>query len=200
MKRSTATISLVAAAALAVGVCPAVADGATNVVANVRAMLQACASALPEGDGRQSALREFGLPQHVKPTLDALALAVSNNAELVCANIGYIATNSVERMLLLSAGWRLGEEFYLQSLSTNIDLAASGVISPNELKWFMEGHRSRRLGYVLEMRYDQPGVSNIVQRLQAFTGDTNRCEKILSGEGKAECLEFESFMSDGPEF
>ena len=198
MKSSTLVISLVSSVTMSLAVPPAAADVDTNAVANLRAMVHDCTTAMPDGIGA-SALGEFGLPSSVKPALDALARAVSNNVGIALADIGTVATNAVERMLLLSAGWRLGEEFYLQSLSTNIDLAASGVISPNELKWFMEGHRSRRLGYVLEMRYDQPGVSNIVQRLQAFTGDTNRCDKILSGEGKVECLEFESFMSDGPE-
>jgi hypothetical protein len=32
-----------------------------------------------------------------------------------------------------------------------------------------------------------------------YTGETNKYEKVLSGEAKAEYLEFEQFMADGPE-
>lgn len=46
---------------------------------------------------------------------------------------------------------------------------------------------------------DRPGVSNIVLRLTTCTGETNKYEKVLSGEAKAEYIEFEQFMADGLE-
>ena len=78
-------------------------------------------------------------------------------------------------------------------------MAISGDIAADDLRWFMKGHRTRRLSYILADRYDSPGVSNIVLRLMTYTGETNKYEKVLSGEAKAEYLEFEQFMADGPE-
>jgi hypothetical protein len=52
---------------------------------------------------------------------------------------------------------------------------------------------------MLDANYDKPGVSNIVHRLMAYTGETNKYEKVLSGEAKVEYLEFEQYMADGPE-
>ena len=52
---------------------------------------------------------------------------------------------------------------------------------------------------MLAAQYDKPGVSNIVLRLMAYTGETNKYEKVLSGEAKTEYLELEQFMADGPE-
>ena len=169
-------------------------------VAQVRAILQECVAALPAGDyGTPEHMMEFGMVGSVKNLLPGLGAAVSNNIASVYQNFLGVATNTVERRLLLASSWRLGDDYYLDCLSRNVDLAIAGTITADDLRWYMRGHRTRRLTYLLASQYDRPGVSNIVLRLMSYTGETNKYTKVLSGEAKVEYLEFEQFMSEGPE-
>ena len=179
----------------------ALCDGVTsNILLSVRIKVDNCVAALPDdGRGDPSYMREFGMPGELKLPENELGISVSNNIDVVYTNFSILATNLVERRLLLASTWRLGDDFYLDCLSRNVDLAIAGVITSDDLEWYMRGHRTRRLGYMLEAHYDKPGVSNIVLRLMAYTGETNKYEKVLSGEAKVEYLEFEQYMADGPE-
>ena len=167
----------------------------------LREGVRACCSALPSSGytGRPDYMMEFGIPNAVKMPLQSLGLAISNCVEMAYETFPQIATNETERMMFLASAWRLGDSYYLDCLSRNVDLAMAGAISSAELQWFMSGHRNRRLRYILASKYDQPGVSNIVQRLIVYTGATNKYEKVLSGAAKTEYLELEEFMADGPE-
>lgn len=171
-----------------------------NAVVAVGVQLARCVSALPNGDrGCPAYMMEFGMPDGMMASETELGLLVSNHIEVVYSNFSAIATTKMEKMLLLASAWRLGEDYYLSCLSRNVDLAISGDIAAEDLRWFMKGHRTRRLSYVLADRYDTPGVSNIVQRLIAYTGETNKYEKVLNGQAKIEHAEFEQFLADGPE-
>lgn len=175
-------------------------EAVSNAVAAVDVQLASCVSALPNGDrGCPTYMMEFGMPDGMMASETELGLFVSNHIEVVYSNFSAIATTKVEKMLLLASAWRLGDDYYLNCLSRNVDLATSGDIAADDLQWFMKGHRTRRLSYILADRYDSPGVSNIVQRLIAYTGETNKYEKVLSGQAKIEHAEFEQFLADGPE-
>lgn len=172
----------------------------SNAVAAVGAKLDSCVSGLPSGERcRPSYMMEFGMPDAIMASETELGLLVSNNIEVVYSNFSAIATTKVERMLLLASAWRLGDDYYLDCLSRNVDIAIAGSISADELRWFMKGHRTRRLTYILDAQYDRPGISNIVCKLISYTGETNKYQKVLSGEAKVEYLEFEQFMTEGPE-
>lgn len=171
-----------------------------NVVSFVRAKIDNCLAVLPSGDrGHPRYMREFGMPSELYGPEVELGIAVSNNIDEVYSNFSSLATNVVERRLLLASAWRIGDDYYLNCLSRNIDLAIAGTITADDLEWYMRGHRTRRLSYILDANYDKPGVSNIVRRLIAYTGETNKYEKVLSGEAKSEYLELEQFFADGPE-
>lgn len=167
----------------------------------LRASLEACCATLPSSGftGKPGYMMEFGLPNVIKPSLQTLGMSISNCIETAYGSFSQVATNETERFMFLASAWRLGDAYYLDCLSRNVDLALAGEISSSELQWFMRGHRNRHLGNILAMQYDRPGVSNIVQRLMAYTGETNKYEKVLSGEAKAEYLAFEEFMRNGPE-
>lgn len=172
----------------------------SNDIAVVRSKLLECVAALPtDGYGSLDHMMEFGMVGEVRSLEPELGEVVSNRISAVYQNFSAVATNIVERRLLLASAWRLGDDYYLECLSRNVDLAISGAISSEDLRWYMRGHRTRRLTYILACQYDRPGVSNIVHRLIAYTGETNRLEKVLSGEAKAEYLALEQFMADGPE-
>ena len=176
-------------------------DGAaSNVVSVVRTKIDNCVAALPNNcRGDPGYMREFGMPGELRQPEIELGMSVSNNIESVYMNFSVLATNLVERRLLLASTWRLGDDFYLDCLSRNVDLAIAGVITADDLEWYMRGHRTRRLTYMLAAQYDRPGVSNIVLRLMSYTGETNKYEKVLNGEAKTEYLAFEQFMAEGPE-
>ena len=176
-------------------------DGvASNAVSAVRTKIDNCVAALPNNcRGDPGYMREFGMPGELRQPEIELGMSVSNNIESVYMNFSVLATNLVERRLLLASTWRLGDDFYLDCLSRNVDLAIAGVITADDLEWYMRGHRTRRLTYMLAAQYDRPGVSNIVLRLMSYTGETNKYEKVLNGEAKTEYLAFEQFMAEGPE-
>ncbi len=176
-------------------------DGAaSNAVSVVRTKIDNCVAALPNNcRGDPGYMREFGMPGELRQPEIELGMSVSNNIESVYMNFSVLATNLVERRLLLASTWRLGDDFYLDCLSRNVDLAIAGVITADDLEWYMRGHRTRRLTYMLAAQYDRPGVSNIVLRLMSYTGETNKYEKVLNGEAKTEYLAFEQFMAEGPE-
>ena len=197
-----ATISKCATIMLVMGLsCFAFCDDATsNAVSVVRMKIDNCVAALPnDGRGNPSYMREFGMPGELSQPEMELGLFVSNNIDVAYVNFSILATNLVERRLLLASTWQLGDDFYLDCLSRNVDLAIAGVITADDLEWYMRGHRTRRLTYMLAAQYDRPGVSNIVLRLMSYTGETNKYEKVLNGEAKTEYLAFEQFMADGPE-
>lgn len=172
----------------------------SNIVLSVRGKVDNCVAVLPSWPrGCPNYMREFGMPSELKLPENELGISVSNNIDVVYTNFSILATNIVERRLLLASAWRLGDDFYLDCLSRNVDLAIAGVITAEDLEWYMRGHRTRRLTYILAAQYDKPGVSNIVQRLIAYTGETNKYEKVLSGEAKVRYLELEQYMADGPE-
>jgi len=176
------------------------AETPSGSVAQARIALQQCVAALPAGcSGTPEYMMEFGIAGAVKNMLPGLGVIVSNNISSIYQNFSEVATNAVERRLLLASSWRLGDDYYLDCLSRNVDLAINGTITADDLWWYMKGHRTRHLTYLLASQYDGPGVSNIVLRLIAYTGETNKYEKVLSGEAKAEYLELEQFMADGPE-
>ena len=128
-----------------------------------------------------------------------LGAFVSNNIEVVYSNFSVAATNLAERRILLASAWWLGDDYYLDCLSRNVDLAISGVISRDDLKWYMTGDRTRDWSYMLADQYDRPGVSNIVLRLMSYTGETNKYEKALSSKAKAEYSEREEFIVNVPD-
>ena len=171
-------------------------EGLSTVRSNIVAVIKALPSNI---EAQPEYMLEFGLPDGIDSTENALGISISNNFNVAYDNFSAIATNLCERMIFLASAWRLGDNYYLKCLDANVDLAQSGKLTAEELRWFMKGHGVRRLSYILADRYDQTGVSNIVQKLIVFTGETNKYEKVLTGEAKVEHLEFEQFMSEGPE-
>ena len=132
-------------------------DGAaSNAVSVVRTKIDNCVAALPNNcRGDPGYMREFGMPGELRQPEIELGMSVSNNIESVYMNFSVLATNLVERRLLLASTWRLGDDFYLDCLSRNVDLAIAGVITADDLEWYMRGHRTRRLTYMLAAQYDR---------------------------------------------
>ena len=124
-------------------------DGAaSNAVSVVRTKIDNCVAVLPhDGRGDPGYMREFGLPGELRQSEIELGLSVSNNIEAAYMNFSVLATNLVERRLLLASTWRLGDDFYLDCLSRNVDLAIAGVITADDLEWYMRGAKTEYLAF-----------------------------------------------------
>lgn len=179
-----------AGAALAIGACP------SESVEGVRQAIENVVSNLPQrAGGSLLHMKEFGFRNRKTAEYAALAQAVSNAEEKAWVEINNCATNELERMILLSAGWAYDDDYYLKCYSNVLALAEAGVLNLGEVRWFGEGSRNERRMNLLALRYDMPGISNLVFRLQAITGNTNYCQKILSGESKRLYLQYTEEMS-----
>lgn len=186
--------------AMIVSRCAVADDATSNIVCSIKVLVNNCISALPGGmRGTPSYMMEFGMPDGARPFEQTLGMSISNSLSVAYSNFTTIAQSRLEKAVFLASAWNMGDDYYLECLSRNVDLALAGEIDRDDLCWYMRGHRTRRLSYILAAQYDRPGVSNIVYKLIAFTGETNKYEKVLSGEAKTEYLEFEQFMADGPE-
>ena len=158
---------------------------ADDIVSQVRSSVSSVVSALPGGRrGSASYIREFGVSFKQCAGYQELVGIVSNNQDLVCANFSACATNDLARMVLLSAWWGGDDDLYVSGLSRNLDLAMNGVLTRDELDWYRRGHFNVRRANILALRYDEPGISNLASRLYGFTGETNACLRVLSGEAR----------------
>ena len=112
-----------------------------------------------------------------------LSTLVSNDYKNVFANVGAVATNDVERLLVFGAGWQFGEAFYLDCLDELVDLGMRGKVSTNEIYWYRTGSWQSKLINCLRVRYKEPRITNIIHKLMRL--EPNRkayYEQILSGE------------------
>ncbi len=166
-----------------IAICACIAS--SGVVSQTRSAVLSVVSSLPEGSrGSPEYIREFGASYRRHSAYGELVGIVSNNQETVCANFDLCATNELSRMVLLSAWWGGDDGLYINGLSNTLDLAISGTVTREDLDWYRMGHLSVRRGNILALQYDEPGVSNLVARLYGFTGETNICNRILSGEAR----------------
>lgn len=131
---------------------------------------------------------EFGYRYRDNQAYPKMAELVSNNFEYVYANFSDLATNAVQRLILLSGGWAYDEDYYIESYSKILDLAIAGDISEQEFRWFESAGRPLRTTSILAYRYKEPRVREIVYRYLEYSGNTNRCEYILSGNAKRDSL------------
>ena len=99
----------------------------------------------------------------------------------------------VRRLLILSSGWGYDDDYFLKGFANNLDLLDSKIVTQDEVRWYLEGSRNERRMNLLALNYNRPGVSNIVLRYASIIGDTNFCQRVLSGEAKRS---FEEYMSE----
>jgi len=171
-------------------------EDATDIALRVRAAVGEVMMSLPFRSGCAGKyVEEFGYKYKQTPGYYDLANVVSNNSYAVYSHFGLCATNDLARMVLLSSAWAYDEEYYLVSFSNVLELAVNGVLTKKEFLWFRLSSRDSRFLGLLPMQYDRPGISNLVLRMQSYTGETNYCQRILDGSAKTDAVEYmESFQ------
>lgn len=145
---------------------------------------------LSQEDKVVGVVENFGLKTWKTARHATLEACISNNVDIVFANFEECATNQLNRYVLLSAGWSGDEEYRLLYLDKLLDKVMDGTLSKGEFNWFRIGHRSPALFEFLLRRHGETAVSNLVNKLELATGETNYCSRIRSGEAWAEYQEF----------
>lgn len=126
----------------------------------------------------------------LNPEYRCLMTLVSNDYKNVFANVGTVATNDVERLLVFGAGWQFGEAFYLDCLDELVDLGMKGKVSTNEIHWYRTGSWQSQLINSLRVRYKEPRITNIIHKLMRLEpGRKAYYEQILSGESYTNYLQ-----------
>ncbi|MBR1871288.1 MAG: hypothetical protein IJ802_05625, partial [Kiritimatiellae bacterium] len=107
----------------------------------------------------------------------------------VLANIGTVATNNLERQLILGVGLQYGEDFYIDFCMELCDAHTIGAITPQEMERAMTPKR-HDLNSCLIRRYQEPKVVELVNKLKiAMPQQESRWNDILSGAAYTNYLE-----------
>ena len=178
---------------LFVGMCMTyqVTNGDETVIVQVNDSVCQLTQSLLCGDSVDLAyIREFGFKYLNNTNYLMLAAIVSNENDYVFANFQRCATNEASRLMLLSSGWAYDAAYFLHCFSNVLILAENSIVSNDEFEWFRMANRRADLLEALPLQYDLPGVSNLVMRMQQCTGETNYCQRILSGQAKMDVLEW----------
>ena len=146
------------------------------------------------GGGVDSELDGINLERFIN-----LVNVVSNNYEIVATNWNTYETNEMVRFTTLSAVGYSGYNIYTNFVRMVLD---SCDRFPRTNSWdsirFISGPYGTPMDIQLAMNYENSIVSNLVNRIKEYaiennsTNDVIWCNKVLSGEWKAEQLEMEA--------
>ena len=154
----------------------------TNVTTTVRAKLDDLTSTLPPKSNQREYVEEmmsFG-SFHARPVYESLAEVVSNDWREVLSNLGCIATNDSERLLILGVGTHYTEDFYLGFLDVLCDMRTNNAITVRELHDAMASHRAD-IDSCLARRYQETNVVALLNKLKIADGDSAGWDYYLSG-------------------
>ena len=117
------------------------------------------------------------------------SIAVSNCWREALSNFASIATNAVDRLLLLGVGEQFEEDFYIDYMNVVSELKTNGVITASELKWIAWSPRSDLLTCI-RRRYREPKVMMLVDKYKvSMQQHTNYWNDVLSGAAYTNYLE-----------
>lgn len=118
-----------------------------------------------------------------------LVSKVTVSRSFVTSNFTAIATNALQRRILLAAGWYGGTNTYLGYLEELAPLCRDGGFPRNEYRWFKAAPHHEWNLYLVK-NYAQENVSNVVLYLRSvITNDVSfrsECDDILSGAAERE--------------
>lgn len=119
----------------------------------------------------------------------AFSHSVSNCWREALENFEVIATNTVDRFLLLGVGEQFGEDFYIDYMNGVADLNTNGVITVSELNWIAWPPQPNLLTCI-RRRYREPKVIMLVDKYKiSMPQKTNYWNDILSGAAYTNYLE-----------
>lgn len=117
------------------------------------------------------------------------ARSVSNCWREALSNFGLIATNAVDRFLLLGVGEQFDEDFYIDYMDGVVDLNTNGIVTASELNWIAWPPRPDLLTCI-RRRYRESKVMTLVDKYKiAMPQKTNYWNDVLSGAAYTNYLE-----------
>ena len=187
MKSSKRAVKLSVVAML--GVVARLAWADANVASTIRAQFDNVYANMPSRYLIYGVAEENIDELYREPAYASFADAVTNNWREVLANLGQVATNNLERLLIIGVGLHYDEDFYLDYCSVLCDMHTNGVITADEL---LNGQASHRydLNSCLIRRYQEPKVIELIDKCKAAMPDqTNYWDNVLSGAAYTNYLE-----------
>lgn len=117
------------------------------------------------------------------------ASVVSNDWSSVLGHLGELATNNLERLLVLGVGKTYDEDFYIEYMGALAGMATNNAVSVDELSWARASTRFD-LQSCLFRRYQEPKVINLIEKYKiAMPQQTNHWNDVLSGVAYTNYLE-----------
>ena len=162
---------------------PAIA--ADKDVVEIREAMDATVRDLPQGKRAwPDYLREFGFRYDKNPSYGKMADVVSNRFGSVAVRFSDIATNDIQRLMLLSCGWAYDERYYIDYYHLVADLAIKGDITAKDLRWYAVGHRSNKFLDLVARRYGEPRVAQLVDKICQVSPDAKNIDAFRNGTAK----------------
>jgi hypothetical protein len=106
---------------------------------------------------------------------------VSNDFRNIISKFSHVATNEVDRFLLLGVGKQFDEDFYIDFLTELCVLQTNNIITARELDWASASTRYD-LDSCLIRRYKEPKVISLVNSMKKIFPQQRFWDKVLSGE------------------
>ena len=124
------------------------------------------------------------------PSYQAMARLVSNDWQNVIGNIGNVATNQMERYLLLATGFQYGWDFHLPFFTKVADECLAGNISSNEVAWFAAYSTKPGLVDQLYYRNTESAVTNLLHKMIQIDGNTNLWTSVMATNAQERVREY----------
>ena len=119
----------------------------------------------------------------------SLSSVISNDWEEVLASLPTIATNNLERLLVLGVGKQYDEDFYIDYMGVLSDMKTNNLITAKEFAWARASTRYDLMSCLMR-RYQEPKVIGLVNKYKiSIPAQTNRWNGILSGAAYTNYLE-----------
>ena len=119
----------------------------------------------------------------------SFANAISCNWQSVLQCLDAVATNGMERLLVLGVGKQYGEDFYMDYIGELSDMRTNSLITANEFEWARASTRYELMSCLIR-RYREPKVMGLLEKLKvSIPQNTDEWNKIISGEAYTNYLE-----------
>ncbi len=164
---------------------------ATNDVRHIRAALDSLDYVCATNQWNYRLVEEAMNFERIKESPDyrAFASVVSNDWTLALEHLDELATNDLERLLILGVGKTYDEDFYIEHMGALASMVTNNLVLAEEFSWARASTRFD-LQSCLIRRYQEPKVIALIDKYKAVQPDrTNYWDSVLSGVAYTNYLE-----------
>lgn len=150
--------------------------------ATVRMALDALEQSAPHKMLNAAVLKEavsFDLLQ-TNECYDCFASVITNGWQINLQHLESVATNDVERYLILGVGKHYDGFFFVDYCSALADLRRDGRLSDEELDWSLSSTKGY-LDQYLVINYTAHNVTNLIAKLRTLRPNDDYWQDVISG-------------------